>query len=145
MVKLVFYLLYVRRSDIAGHTAALACIGRIEGNRQKAKLCHFLCVQTGGLLLYRTERTADGNSGQLAHCALRRVHIRRQCDAVAVVKGHLFVVHLVAFREHLVPFLCQIQFFHIQTSLPVALKYAVLSTDSNHSLEVSSPGTSTAR
>ena len=73
------------------------------------------------------------------------VHIRRQCNAVAVVKGYFLVIHLVAFREHLVPFLCQIQFFHIQISLPVALKYTVLSTASNHSLDVSSPGTSTAR
>ena len=55
------------RSDIAGHTAALASVGWVEGNRQEAKLCHFLCVQAGGLLLYRTERTADGNDGQLAH------------------------------------------------------------------------------
>ena len=135
----------VRRSNIAGCTAALTGIGRVEGNRQEAKLRHFLRIQTGGLLLYRTERTADGNGGQLALCAPRRVHIRRQCDAVAVVKGYFLVIHLVAFREHLVPFLCQIQFFHIQTSLPVALKYTVLSTASNHSLEVSSPGTSTAR
>ena len=135
----------VRRCYIARHTAALAGVGRVKGNRQEAKLCHFLRIQTGGLLLYRTERTADGNGGQLALCALRRVHIRRQRDAVAVVKGYFLVIHLVAFREHLVPFLCQIQFFHIQTSLPVALRYTVLSTASNHSLEVSSPGTSTAR
>ena len=38
-----------------------------------------------------------------------------------------------------------IMLIHIQTSLPVALKYTVLSTASNHSLEVSSPGTSTVR
>ena len=96
----------VRRSDIAGCTAALAGIGRVEGNRQEAKLRHFLRIQTRGLLLYRTERTADGNGGKLALCALRRVHIRRQCNAVAVVKGHLFVVYLITFREHLIPFLC---------------------------------------
>ena len=96
----------VRRSDIAGHTAALAGVGRVEGNCQEAKLRHFLRVQAGGLLLYRAKRTADSNSGQLALRALRRVQIRRQCDAVAVVKGHLFVVYLVAFREHLIPFLC---------------------------------------
>lgn len=59
------------RSYIAGHTAALAGVGWVEGNRQEAKLRHFLCVQAGGLLLYRTERTADGNSGQLALCAFR--------------------------------------------------------------------------
>ena len=135
----------VRRCYIAGHTAALAGVGRIEGNRQEAKLRHFLRIQTGGLLLYRTERTADGNSRQLALCAPRRVHIRRQYDAISVVKGYFLVIHPVAFREHLVPFLCQIQFFHIQISLPVALKYTVLSTASNHSLDVSSPGTSTAR
>ena len=92
-----------------------------------------------------TPRGTEGKLPAIAVCALRRVHIRRQRDAVAVVKGYFLVIHLVAFREHLVPFLCQIQFFHIQTSLPVALKYAVLSTASNHSLEVSSPGTSTAR
>ena len=96
----------VRRCHIARLTAAFAGIGRVKGNRQKANLRHFLRVQTGGLLLYRTERTADGNGGQLALCVLRRIHIRRQCDAVAVVKGHLFVVYLVAFRKHLIPFLC---------------------------------------
>ena len=37
---------------------------------------------------------------------LWRIQIRRQRDAVAVVEGHLSVVNLVAFWEHLVPFLC---------------------------------------
>ena len=96
----------VRRSNIARLTAALAGVGRVEGNRQEAKLRHFLRIQAGGLLLYRTERPADGNSGQLALRTLRRVHICRQRDAVAVMKGHFFMVHLAAFREHLVPFLC---------------------------------------
>ena len=100
----------IRRSQ--GVAAALAGVGRVEGNRQEAKLRHFLRVQTGGLLLYRTERTADGNGGQLALCALRRVHIRRQCDAVAVVEGHFLMIDLVAFGEYLVPFLSQVQFFH---------------------------------
>ena len=90
----------VWRCDITGHTAALTGVGRVEGNRQEAKLRHFLRIQAGGLLLYRTERTADGNGGQRLR-ALRRVQIRRQCDAVAVVKGHLFVVYLVAFRNTL--------------------------------------------
>ena len=52
---------------------------------------------------------------------------------------------LAVFREYFIPFLRQIQFSHIQASLPAALKYAVLSTASSHALEASSPGTSTAR
>ena len=38
----------VRRCYIAGCTTALAGIGRVKGNRQEAKLRHFLRVQTGG-------------------------------------------------------------------------------------------------
>ena len=67
-------------------------IGRIEGNGEIAILRHLLRVQSGGLLLHCTEWTADGNGGQLAHCILRCVQIRRQRDAVAIVKGHFFVV-----------------------------------------------------
>ena len=90
-------------------------IGRIEGNGEIAILRHLLRVQSGGLLLHCTEWTADGNGGQLSHCILRCVQIRRQRDAVAIVKGHFFVVTLVAFGEHLVPVLNSA--FHLLFSL----------------------------
>ena len=102
----------VRRSDIAGCTAALAGVGRVEGNRQEAKLCHFLRIQTGGLLLHRAKRAADGDGGQFAFRVLRHVHVGRQRDAVSVVEGRLAVLNLVAFGEYLVPFLRQFQLLH---------------------------------
>ena len=95
-----------RKKKVPGLSAALAGIERIEGNGEIAILRYLLRVQSGGPLLHRTEWTADGNGGQFAHCILRCVQIRRQRDAVAIVKGHFFVVNLVAFGEHLVPFLC---------------------------------------
>ena len=89
-----------------GLSAALAGAGRIEGNGEIAILRHLLGIQPGGLLLHRTEGAADGNGGQFTFCILWRIQIRCQHDAVAVVEGHLSVVNLVAFRKHLVPFLC---------------------------------------
>ena len=108
----------VGRSNISGCTTALAGIGRVKGNRQKTQLRHLLRVQPGGLLLYRAKRAADCDGGQLALCAPRCVQIRCQRDAVAVVKGHLSMIDLIAFGKHLVPFLCQMQLFHVQISFP---------------------------
>ena len=43
--------------------------------------------------------------GEEVHCRTEVLGIDvRRCD-IAVVKGYFLVIHLVAFREHLVPFL----------------------------------------
>ena len=102
----------VRRCHIAGRTAALTGIGRVEGNREKAQLRHFLRIKAGRLLLHRAKRTADGDGRQLAFHILRHVDVGRQRDAVSVVEGRLAVLNLVAFGKHLVPFLRQMQLFH---------------------------------
>ena len=97
---------------MAGCTAALAGIGRVKGNCKKAQLRHFLRVQTGGLLLHRAKRAADGDGGQLAFRVLRHVDVSHQRDAVSVMEGRLAVLNLVAFGKYFVPFLRQIQLFH---------------------------------
>ena len=46
-----------RKKKVPGLSAALAGIGRIEGNGEIAILRHLLHVQSGGLLLHCTEWT----------------------------------------------------------------------------------------
>jgi molecular chaperone DnaK (HSP70) len=40
-------------------------------------------------------------------------------SCVAVMEGDLAVVHFFAFGKCLIPFLCQAQLLHTQTSLPI--------------------------
>lgn len=52
-----------RKKKVPGLSAALAGIGRIEGNGEIAILRHLLRVQSGGLLLHCTEWTPTAMAG----------------------------------------------------------------------------------
>ena len=52
-----------RKKKVPGLSAALAGIGRIEGNGEIAILRHLLRVQSGGLLLHCTEWTLTAMAG----------------------------------------------------------------------------------
>ena len=101
----------IRGSHIAYAAAALPSERRIKSHRQKTAFRHFLCVQTGTLLLDSTKRTGDSNGRQFAFCTGRLVEVRCQRDTVAVHKRHLFVFDFVALRKYLIPFLRHLERF----------------------------------
>ena len=97
----------VGRGDVAWLTAAFAGIGRVKGQGDEAALGHGLGVETRSLLLHGAERSADGQGRQLPCPLPGQVEVRRQRDAVTVLKGHFLMRHLVALGKCLVPFLYQ--------------------------------------
>ena len=113
----------VRGSHVAGRAAALAGEGGVKGQGQEPPLRHGLGVQAGALLLDGAEGPAHGDGRQLPGGVLGPVEIGSQGDAVAVVEGHLAVLHLVAFRERLVPRFGQMQIHRVghvaKSSFPV--------------------------
>ena len=83
----------VRAGGSAGLAATFTSVGRVEGDGKESSFGHRLGIKAGYLLFYCTEGTAAGNGRQLALCILRRVHIGRQSNTVAVLEGDLLVVH----------------------------------------------------
>ena len=95
----------VGRGHIAWRAAALAGVGRVKCECDKAALGQGLRIQAGRLLFHRAKRAAHGNGRQFAACVFRHIQICRQRDAVAVFKGDFAVRYLVALRKNFVPFL----------------------------------------
>ena len=98
----------VRRSHITEFTPTLTGVRGVEGNGQESAFGQCHGIQTRRLFFYRSERPAYGYGRKFSFGLLGHVHVGRQRNAIAVGKSHFPVVHLVAQREHLVPFLCQI-------------------------------------
>lgn len=104
----------VRRRHIAGFAPTLTGVRGVEGNGQESAFCQCHGIQARRLFLHRSERPAHGYGRKFSFGLLGHVHVGRQRNAIAVGKSHFPVVHLVAQREHLVPFVCQIQtLFHL--------------------------------
>ena len=104
----------VRRRHITGFTPTLTGVRGVEGNGQESAFGQCHGIQARRLFLHRSERSAHGNGRKFSLGLLGHVHVGRQRNAIAVGKSHFPVVHLVAQREHLVPFMCQIQtLFHL--------------------------------
>ena len=101
----------IRRSHVTDVAAAFTGKGRVKSDREKPSFSHGLRVETGTLFLYGAEGSADRDGRKFALRILRDIHICRQSNAVAVHECNFAMIHLVAFRESLVPFLCQCEFF----------------------------------
>ena len=72
-----------------------------------------LGIESAGLLLDCTKRTAHCNGRKLAGSVLWHIHVCRQFNSVTVVESNLAVIHHFRFRESLVPLLSKIKSIHI--------------------------------
>ncbi len=108
----------VRRCRAARLTAALTCIGGVEGQGHKTSFGHPHGIESARLLLAGAKGATDGNSREslTSHLLpLTSWNIQIGCEGQSVLcfKRHLPVVYLVTLWEHLVPLLRQFQFLHI--------------------------------
>ena len=99
----------VWRSYAARLSTAFTGKRRIKSNRQESSFGQCLGIQPRRLFLYSSKRTADSNSRQLtSENRFRCIQVGSERDTVTIYESHFAMIHLVAFRVRLVPFLCQI-------------------------------------
>ena len=99
--RLIVLSIDVGRSYIARFTSTLTGERGVERDGQKAALGQCLRVKSGGLLLHRAERPADGDSGELAARIFRLIEVCRQRDTEAVMERHLAVPDFIALGKTL--------------------------------------------
>ena len=92
----------IRRSHIAALTAALARHGRVECQSHIAVLCHLLRVESGGLFLYRAERSR--NDDRLILFArvkiLREVEMTGDLESIAVLEADILCLDGLVYLEY---------------------------------------------
>ena len=89
----------VGRCHVTGITAAFACKGRIECDREKTAFRHGLGIQSGALFLDRAKGAGYGDGREPAFHVFRDVHVGCQCDTIAIHKGHLGVIDFFTFGK----------------------------------------------